>query len=376
MIPSFVYIYNNRKFSLYVRLDTTVFSEKYKIYILLQRPCKMRKRRIKKARVHFISLVPKGANQLPTLYKENGKDHFNLTLLTKKGKEEGELLAVVYAPEIRDSQGDIASQEVIKEMMYESSREGVQIDIQHNGKAVSKEDAFVAESFEIQKTDSRFHGMTTYDGTPVDVTGGWGVVLKIDNEDLRQQYRDGKWQGVSLGGVAEVEETAKEDTWLVRTLEKLLSPLVKEKETEMDETKLAELMKQNNVALVKTLTESLAPVIKALAPEVLEKDDKGNSYKRGEDGVLVLVKAADKKKEETPLTKAEELRKKAKEAKKAAVLEGLDENDPEALEKAAAAIEAIENEKPKSNQTATRKTDNTDPDFDEDVVKSMVKCLA
>ena len=151
-------------------------------------------RRIKKARIQFVSLVPKGANGIATIYKDDGS--FNFGLLVKDAgsafADKGELVAVVYAPERRDSQGDIASAEVIKEALYESARNGFDIDIRHDGKAVPRDKAFVAESFIVQKNDPRFTDMKDYSGTPVDPTGSWGVVLKIDDQELRKLYREGK----------------------------------------------------------------------------------------------------------------------------------------------------------------------------------------
>lgn len=170
-------------------------------------------RRIKRAKIKFISLVPRGANQMPVIYKEDGAVAFDL--LTKAGAdfdERGELLSVVYAPEIRDSQGDIASADVIKQMMYDAAKEGVQIDLRHNETPVAKADAYIAESFLIQKGDSRFADFKDYGGKVVDVTGAWAVVIKIDSPDLRKQYKEGKWNGVSMGGTAELLNEKSEPT--------------------------------------------------------------------------------------------------------------------------------------------------------------------
>jgi len=161
------------------------------------------RRRIKRAKIKFISLVPRGANRLPTIFKEDGA--FEVSLLAKGMDEQGELTAVVYAPELRDSQGDVASAAVIKDMLYDAAKNGVAIDMRHDGKAIPKDQAYVAESFLVQKGDPRFEGLTDYDGKVVDPTGAWGVVLKIDDPALRKLYREGAWEGVSMGGKAELE---------------------------------------------------------------------------------------------------------------------------------------------------------------------------
>jgi hypothetical protein len=49
-------------------------------------------------------------------------------------------------------------------------------------------------------------------GSKVDVTGGWAVVIKIENEELRKKYRTGEWDGVSMAGPGRVENLNKEDT--------------------------------------------------------------------------------------------------------------------------------------------------------------------
>lgn len=174
------------------------------------------KRRILKAFPRFVSLVPRGANKLPVLYKtEDETVSFNT--LVKAGAdfdEKGEITAVVYAPEVRDAHGDIASADVIAEMSQWFMKSGAKLDVRHEGKALTPEQAFVSENFIIQKGDERFANWKDTDGNPVDVTGGWAQVIKIDDPALRKSYRDGEWQGVSLEGpgVVQVEKTMAEIT--------------------------------------------------------------------------------------------------------------------------------------------------------------------
>lgn len=167
------------------------------------------RRRMVKAKIKFISLVPRGANLMSVIYKEDDPDQFELSLLTKEEmSDEGEILACVYAPDLVDAHGEAASRDVIKEAAYGYLREGGKIDIRHNDQAVPREDAYVAESFVIQKNDNRFAGMKDTSGKIVDVTDGWGVVLKIDNPELRKLYKSGAWQGVSMGGKAAFREVS------------------------------------------------------------------------------------------------------------------------------------------------------------------------
>jgi len=211
-------------------------------------------RRIKKARIKHISLVPRGANQLPVIYKSD--DDIRFATIIKDNIEEGELTAIVYAPETRDSQGDIASAEVIKEMAHDFAKNGEGIDIRHDGQTVDKDKAYVAESFIVQKDDERFSDTRDYDGNPVDVTGAWATVIKIDDESLRQEYRDGKWNGVSMGGTAvvEAEKTGK-------------SP---KGEIEMTKEEMQALLKENNEAVLTTVTTTLIKAGVLPDPEATE----------------------------------------------------------------------------------------------------------
>lgn len=165
-------------------------------------------RRIIEAEILFLSLCPKGANGFTTIYKsEDGRDRADFHALTQeleKFDERGQLVACVYAPARVDSQGDWCDRDVIEKMAHGFLRNGAKIDLVHDGKALPREDAFVAESFLIQKGDPRFASMRDYEGNPVDVSGGWGVVVQINDAQLRKAYRDGKWAGVSMGGTAKV----------------------------------------------------------------------------------------------------------------------------------------------------------------------------
>lgn len=163
---------------------------------------KKAKRQIIKAKIDFISLCPAGANNVQTIYKsKDSKNEVTILTASKAMTEKGELFCVVYAPDMVDSQGDTASAEVIKDFAYDFAKRGGAIDIRHNEEAVDKEDIFIAESMIIQKDDPRFTGVKDYAGNVVDVTGGWGVVLKVEDEELRNLYRSGEWGGISMGGL-------------------------------------------------------------------------------------------------------------------------------------------------------------------------------
>lgn len=231
-------------------------------------------RRILKAKINFLSLCPRGANQLPTILKAD--DTFDIQTLVKANGDfdvRGELLNVVYAPELRDSQGDIASAEVIKDAMYEAAKSGMNIDIRHNNVAVAKDKAYIAESFIVQKGDARFADFKDYSGKVVDVTGAWATVVKIDDTDLRAKYKSGEWNGVSMGGhAAFAAEKADELGIMGKMLDVLKSFIPGHKTTDGDDdmkpediAKLkTEVVADVTTALTATLTK--AGIIKAEAP--------------------------------------------------------------------------------------------------------------
>lgn len=231
------------------------------------------RRRIKKAHIKYISLVPQGANQMPVLYKEDGE--IELQTLVKE-QDEGELLAVVYAPDFEDSQGDIASAEVIKDAAYEAMKRGVELDIRHDFKALSKDQAYVAESFLIQKGDERFQGFQDYRGNTIEsLEGAWATVIKIDDPALREKYRNGEFQGVSMAGPAEVEVLKEEDPidhLLAKLADRLSKPSPSE-EIELTKEEMEALLAQRDGDLLSKIDEKLA----SLNKEADQADDSGDT---------------------------------------------------------------------------------------------------
>lgn len=254
---------------------------------------------------------------MPVIFKADDQT-LDVELLVKVSKdfmEKGELTAIVYAPEQRDSQGDIASAEVIKQAMYDAARDGVKIDVRHDGVALNKAQAFVAESFIVQPGDPRFAGIKTYGGKPVDPVGSWGVVMKIDDPALRQKYRDGEWNGVSMGGTA-VVEADKEDNMAARVVAALakrmgLTP-PDDGDIDMDATELTAALTKSNEALATTIVEGVAKVLKT------DADAKAVEAKKIEDATIKKAEedAAAAKKKRVPL---------------APIFKG-DPTDPEAIE--------------------------------------------
>ena len=198
--------------------------------------------RIVKAEVKRLSLCRQGKNGLRTLYKSDGS--LRLDTLCKS-VDEGTLLAVVYAPERADADGHVADGEVVRQMLHTLMRNGAELDIEHDGKVLSKAQAFVAEAFTVQKSDPRFADWRDYNGQPAgDLTGAAAVQIQIDDPELRAARRRGEWDGISLFG----------------TGEGVPEPLTKSAHQEPPMT--PEQIQALALALSKAVTEAVAPLLK------------------------------------------------------------------------------------------------------------------
>lgn len=226
-------------------------------------------RRIRKANISFISLVPSGANKIEAVYKDDGSVTFGSLLKTSDTfDEQGLLTAVVYAPELRDSQGDIADAAVVKQMAHDFIANGAKIDIRHDGKAVPAEKARIAESFIVEKTDTRFHNWTDRDGKPVNLEGAWATIIKIEDPELRKMYRSGEWAGVSMGGTAVVEQEKSLEKMLEEILTKITgTPNTPTNDTTMDEAKILKAITDGQTALAATLVTAIKEALKPEPPK-------------------------------------------------------------------------------------------------------------
>lgn len=235
------------------------------------------RRRIKKARITHLSLCPRGKNRLPVLFKsddETGNLEVEFQTILKSNEEEGTITAIVWPAEMPDSVGDIASAEVVKEMSYGFMRELASgkggLDIRHNLETIDPEDAFIAESFIIQKGDPRFAGILDRDNAPIDPTGAWATVIKLDSEELRAEYRSGKWDGISMYGQALVEPVAKTDFDLEMVASRVFDAMgdrlarkIRDGEIDVDEKKLLDLLAARDTTLLATIKKEVTDIVAA-----------------------------------------------------------------------------------------------------------------
>jgi len=177
-------------------------------------------RRVKKARVLMVSLVPRGKNELNSrlVLADGDPDHATLELVfASRGEEHGsgelEVYALAILPDVatplmgRDKPSVIAGAEAVKEMVDTFGQGGFKIDLQHNFVQVPASKAYLTQSLVVQAGDARFSGiLNNASGQPVDSTGGWGLVIRVPDPDLAAKYRSGEWDGVSMYGFLHLEE--------------------------------------------------------------------------------------------------------------------------------------------------------------------------
>lgn len=227
--------------------------------------------RIKAMDVSFVSLVPRGANLLPVVFKdgENTQKLHPLgghpVVLGKDFEEEGLLTCVVYIPGHPDSQGHVIDDpKVIRDAAHAYLQKMGQVDVRHNLVPFERDQVAPVESFIIQKGDPRFADYCDYNGTPVDPTGGWAQVIKIGPEEYRAKYRSGEWNGVSLYGTALLEPLAKEAGDIPDALSLRLGQSQTDEDDDMKPEELAAALEKNNETLADKIVTGLA---KALKPE-------------------------------------------------------------------------------------------------------------
>jgi hypothetical protein len=157
-------------------------------------------RKLKTIDVNFISLVDKGANRKKLIFKSlpDTTPLFEKTVQIKKYDEDQRIVfCIVYSPDEVDTQGDIATAEVIKEAAYNFMRcaRTNNVDKQHD---FIPDEGFVAESWIVKENDSIF---------PDEPAGSWAVGIKVENDETWQSVKNGEITGLSLAGLAVIEDS-------------------------------------------------------------------------------------------------------------------------------------------------------------------------
>jgi hypothetical protein len=224
-------------------------------------------RRIKAAEITRIALCKQGKNGFTTLLKGDGS--FCWETLVKASAARDELLAVVYAPDREDDDGEFASADVIKAAAHAYNRDHRELDIEHDGRPLSNEDAYVAESFIVAKGDERFRDWKGYDGQPVgDLTGAWATVIKLENPALQKAYRDGELDGVSMFGQAALERAEKSAA--SKRVADRLGKSRDAQEIEMTKEEMTEILSGFKAEMVAMVKSAIAPAKETEAAEATD----------------------------------------------------------------------------------------------------------
>lgn len=219
-----------------------------------------KKRFLKSVIVNFISLVDKGANQKKIIFKsaDTAVDSYQKIIELKKVDNDQRLVyGIVYSPDEVDTEGDFTTAEVIKQMAYDfmKDRNTNNIDQQHD---FNPDEGFVAESWILEKNDPRF---------PDEKEGSWAVAIKISNEDTWAKVKSGEITGLSMAGLAQVEDIAKDSKEKEGngTLKSLIMELIKQFKTAINELSNNsgehEMKPEEVTQLIKeSITEAMKPL--------------------------------------------------------------------------------------------------------------------
>lgn len=166
----------------------------------------MKRKRFKNTHINCVSLCKRGKNTIRNVYQSNtgALSMRPVFQATDDFDEKGILLAIAWAPDFDNVDGISATRDEVRQMAYSHLSEGARLNIEHNGRTLAATQAHTAESFLIQSSDARFAGWKSHDGRTVPHDGAWGLVIQIHDPALRQAYRAGEWDGVSIEGTAQV----------------------------------------------------------------------------------------------------------------------------------------------------------------------------
>ncbi|MGB2864859.1 MAG: XkdF-like putative serine protease domain-containing protein [Sedimentisphaerales bacterium] len=142
-------------------------------------------------------LWPSIVGEVP-VEKGDGDEFEMFAPFIKVDKEKQILYAVVYEPNVKDSQGDSADAEQIELAAHQFMKECQTIKIMHKGK--KRDDIDILESY-VAPCDCEIGEVAVTKGT-------WLIVLKINDKKLWAACKSGKLTGVSMAGHARSESDA------------------------------------------------------------------------------------------------------------------------------------------------------------------------
>lgn len=156
-------------------------------------------REITDAKITFVSLVDKAANERQFLITkaENGQANFTAYgRIIKTDSSNHYVTGVVYEPLVEDAHGDFMSEEEITKAAHWFAKNGNNVDVQHSFQPL--EGAAVVENW-IAKSDFEIDGETIKKGT-------WLITAEITDNDIWDKIEKGEITGFSMGGQGKYSE--------------------------------------------------------------------------------------------------------------------------------------------------------------------------
>ena len=112
--------------------------------------------------------------------------------ICKKDDAKRVVYGVIYEPDVEDTQGDSADAEEIEKAAWDFLKESRTINLQHGKDAT---DVFVVESYVTPQVISM-------NGKDVK-KGAWMMAVQIENKDLWDDVKTGRFTGFSMEGIAD-----------------------------------------------------------------------------------------------------------------------------------------------------------------------------
>jgi hypothetical protein len=124
---------------------------------------------------------------------EAGDLKFDLYVgFAKFDDDEGIVAGIVYEPDVKDAQGDSASAEEIKKAAYDFMLNSMKIGLMHEKDVSDK----------VRIVECYLAPVPFEMGGQFVKKGSWVMVLKIQDEDIKRQVKDGELTGLSMSGTA------------------------------------------------------------------------------------------------------------------------------------------------------------------------------
>ena len=240
---------------------------------------------LKNMAITFLSLVKKGANDRKIIIK-SGDDKPTIEFkapIMKIDPDKRRFFSIVYPANEVDKQGEFATPEEIQKAAYGFMRNLRLLNIDKNHSYVA-EDAYVAESWIVQKNDPTF---------PDEPEGSWAVGIIVEDDETWNQVEKGEIEAISMGGTGDKVLDIKDDNLVInesvikKIVKKTVKKILKKGGGDMDEKKVQEMIDESVKKAIEALpkpltTEEMATVVKeAIKPvtdrvEKIEKESKGS----------------------------------------------------------------------------------------------------